>query len=178
MIDILAGEHLSHVGASRGVTYHRSAASYKGYRLVARHLQSFHERKSHEMSCREAVRGAVKADIECSFAAVYHLSDFRLVCHLRDKSARNEFFINSHSYFSFHFVHKIKKSLRTENRAEGELPRYHLCSLLSESQEHCAQRITHACGSTYYNCSASQLGDVFRRHAASPHSARRLSLPA
>ena len=35
-----------------------------------------------------------------------------------------------------------------------------------------------ACGSAYYNCSASQLGDVFRRHAASPHSARRLSLPA
>ena len=178
VIDILAGEHLSHVGASRGVAYHCSAAADKSYRLVASHLQSLHERKSHEMTCREAVCGAVKTNIECSFAAVYHLSDFRLVRHLRDKSARNEFFINSHSYFSFHFVHKIKKSLRTENRAEGELPRYHLCSLLSESQEHCAQRITHACGSTYYNCSASQLGDVFRRHAASPHSARRLSLPA
>jgi len=69
------------------------------------------------------------------------------------------------------------KSLRTENRAEGELPRYHLCSLLAEPQEHCALRITHACGSAY-SLSAAQLKDVFRRHAASPYSARRLSLPA
>ena len=102
VIDILAGEHLSHVGASRGVAYHCSAAADKSYRLVASHLQSLHERKSHEMTCREAVCGAVKTNIECSFAAVYHLSDFRLVRHLRDKSARDEFFVNSHSYFSFH----------------------------------------------------------------------------
>ena len=129
------------------------------------------------MTCREAVCGAVKTDIKRGLAVVDHLFDFRFVRHLRDKSARDELFINSHSYFSFHFVHKIKKPPH-ENRAEGELPRYHLCSLLSESQEHCALRITHACGSAYYNCSASQLGDVFRRPAASPHSARRLSLPA
>ena len=109
MIDILAGEHLSHVGASRGVAYHCSAAADKSYRLVASHLQSLHERKSHEMTCREAVCGAVKTDIKRGLAVVDHLFDFRLVRHLRDKSARDEFFVNSHSYFSFHFVHKIKK---------------------------------------------------------------------
>ena len=109
VIDILAGEHLSHVGTSRGVTYHCGTAADKSYRLVARHLKSLHERKSHEMTCREAVCGAVKADIKRGLAVVDHLFDFRFVRHLRDKSARDELFINSHSYFSFHFVHKIKK---------------------------------------------------------------------
>ena len=61
------------------------------------------------MACGKAVCGAVKADIKRGLAVVDHFFDFRFVRHLRDKSARDELFINSHSYFSFHFVHKIKK---------------------------------------------------------------------
>ena len=40
--DILSGEHLSHIGATGGVTNHSGAATNESNGVISRHLQAFH----------------------------------------------------------------------------------------------------------------------------------------
>ena len=96
MIDIRAGQHLTHVGASGGVADHGGAAADKSDGLVARLLQTLHQRQRHEMAGGQAVRRAVKTDVENGLAGVHHRADLFLVGHLGDEAAGDKFFINSH----------------------------------------------------------------------------------
>ena len=100
VVDILLGEHLPHIGTARGVADHGGAAADEGDRLVARHLQTLHQGQRHEMTCRQRVRRAVKADVERGLAVVDHLADLFLIGDLCDEAAGHQFFVNSH-FFSF-----------------------------------------------------------------------------
>ena len=97
VVDILLGEHLPHIGAAGGVTDHGGAAADEGDGLVARHLQALHQSQGHEMTRRQRIRRAVKADVEGGFAVVDHLTDLFLVGDLCDQATGHQLFINSHS---------------------------------------------------------------------------------
>ena len=94
------GHHLSEVGSSGRVAYHCGSSAHKGYRLVACHLESLHQAKSHEVSHMERIRRRVESDIKRRLAVVNKLSDFFLVCHLSDKTSGDKFLINLHLSFS------------------------------------------------------------------------------
>ena len=97
VVDILLGEHLPHIGAAGGVTDHGGAAADEGDGLVARHLQALHQGQGHEMTRRQRVRCAVKADVKGSLAVVDHFTDLFLVGDLCDQATGHQLFINSHS---------------------------------------------------------------------------------
>ena len=101
VVDVLLGEHLPHIRTAGGVADHGGAASDQGDGLVTSHLQTLHQGQSHEMSSRQRVRRAVKADVERGLAVVDHLADLILVGDLRDQTAGHQFLINSHV---FHFL--------------------------------------------------------------------------
>ena len=96
VVDIFLCEHFAHIRAPGGVAYHGRATAYEGKRLVARHLQAFHERKSHKMTCREAVGGAVKADVELCLSLIYHCADLGFVCDLCYQTACLQLVVNIH----------------------------------------------------------------------------------
>ena len=96
MIYIFDGKHFAHIGASGRVAYHGRSAADKGNRLVSRHLKTFHKRQRHKMSCGKAVCGAVKADVELCFSAVYHAAYLCLIGNLSDKAARKQLVVNCH----------------------------------------------------------------------------------
>ena len=101
VVDVLLGEHSAHIGAAGGVSDHGGAAADEGDGLVARHLQTLHQRQRHEMAGGEAVGRAVKADVEGSLAVVDHLADVVFVGDLGDQAAGLQFFINLHDFRSF-----------------------------------------------------------------------------
>ena len=96
VVDILAGEHLSHIAASAWVADHGRAAADKGDGLIARLLKSLHQGERHKMSGGEAVRSAVEAYIKGRLSGVDHRPDLLLVRDLSDKSSFHKFFINAH----------------------------------------------------------------------------------
>ena len=107
VLDVLTGQHLAHIGSARGVADHGGAAADQGDRLVARHLQALHQRQRHEVPCRQAVRRAVKADIERRLARVDHRLDLFLVGQLGEKSSCFQFVKNGHLSFSVFIYEKF-----------------------------------------------------------------------
>ncbi len=105
MVDILLGEHFSHVASAGGVADHTCAAAEKGDRSVACHLESFHKAESHEMTYMEAVGCRVKANVENGLTVVDKLLDFVFVRDLSNESAGNKFVIDCH--FDVSFLTKI-----------------------------------------------------------------------
>ena len=59
----------------------------QGDRLVACHLQTFHQAQCHEMSYMKAVCGRVKTDIENGFSFVDQFFDLFFVCNLGDQTS-------------------------------------------------------------------------------------------
>ena len=96
MLDHLRGHHLSHVGTSGRIADHTGTATDEGDRLVACHLQTFHQAKCHEVTNVQAVCSRVKADIKGCFAFIYHFFDFFFICNLGDKTAGYQLFITVH----------------------------------------------------------------------------------
>ena len=101
VVDIRLGKHLTHIGTSRRIADHRGTAADKCNRLVARHLQALHKRERHEVTGRQAVRRAVKADIKASLSVVDQVADLLFIGDLRDKAAPDKLFVNLHRSFSF-----------------------------------------------------------------------------
>ena len=101
MVDIRLGEHLTHIGTSRGIADHRGTAADERNRLVARHLQALHKRERHEVTGRQAVRRAVKADIKASLSVVDQVADLLFIGDLRDQATPDKLFVNLHRCFSF-----------------------------------------------------------------------------
>ncbi len=93
VVDVLPGEHFPHIGAAGGVADHGGAAADEGDGLVARLLQALHKGQGHEVARREAVGGAVKADVEGGLARVDHLANFVLVGDLGDQPPGRQFFV-------------------------------------------------------------------------------------
>ena len=93
VVDVLPGEHFPHIGAPGGVADHGGAAADQGDGLVSRLLQALHEGQGHEVARRQAVSGAVKADVEGGLARVDHLADFVLVGDLGDQPPGRQFFV-------------------------------------------------------------------------------------
>ena len=96
VLDGLLGQHLAHVGTAGGVSDQRGAVADEGDGLVARHLQALHQGQGHEMTRRQRVRRAVKADVKGSLAVVDHFTDLFLVGDLCDQATGHQLFINSH----------------------------------------------------------------------------------
>ena len=107
VVDIRLGEHLTHIGAARGIADHRGTPADERDRLVAGHLQAFHERERHEVTGRQAVRRAVKADIKASLSVVDQVVDLLLIGDLRDKAAPDKLFVNLHQSVSFLFFFRV-----------------------------------------------------------------------
>ena len=121
VVDVGLGEHLAHIVATRGVSDHGRAAADERNGLVARHLESFHQAQRHEVADVQAIRRAVKADVERRLAVVDEVADLLLVRHLRDQAARLELFINSHllipPVFLFYFISDILRRFRIAKNA-------------------------------------------------------------
>ena len=96
VVDVLLGEHLAHVRAAGGVADHGRAAADEGDGLVSGLLQALHQRQGHEVTGGQAVRRAVKANIEGGLAGVHHFADLIFVCHLGDQTPGDQFFVNTH----------------------------------------------------------------------------------
>ena len=96
VVNVLLGEHLAHIRAARGVADHGRAAADERDRLVARHLESLHQRQCHKVAGRQAVGRAVKANVELGLARVDHFADLFLVRDLRKQPARLQLFVNTH----------------------------------------------------------------------------------
>jgi len=101
VIDVFLSEHLTHIGTTGGVTDHGGAAADEGDRLVAGHLQALHKAKSHEVTYMQAVCGTVKTNVEGCVTGIDKIGNLFLVSYLGNKTAGNEFFINSHFSFSY-----------------------------------------------------------------------------
>ena len=99
MVDLLAGQHFSHIGSSGRVTDHGGAAADQGDRFVSCHLHPFHQGQCHEVTCGQTVCGAVESDIERCFSIVYQVSDFIFVGYLCQKASGDQFVINLHFVF-------------------------------------------------------------------------------
>ena len=109
VVDVLRGEHLAHIGATRGITDHSGTAANEGNGTVPCHLQALHQRQGHKVTGRQAIGCAVKANIEGRLALIDHFFDFFFIGNLRNKSAGNQLFINLHSLSPFFFFpNKIK----------------------------------------------------------------------
>ena len=93
VVDGLAGQHLAHVSAAGRVTDHGRAAADQGDGLIPGLLQALHQGKRHEMPCGQAVRRAVKSDVEGRLSFVDQFLDLFFVGHLRDQSACDQFVI-------------------------------------------------------------------------------------
>ncbi len=78
---------LTHIGTAGGVADHGGAAADQGNGLVACHLQALHQAQGHKVAHVQAVRRAVKADVEGGLAVVDHLADLFFVRHLGDQTA-------------------------------------------------------------------------------------------
>ena len=96
MLDHLRGHHLSHVGTSGRIADHAGTAANEGDRLVACHLQTFHQAQCHEMTNMQAICGRVESNVEGCFSFVYHLFDFFFVCNLGNEAAGYQLFITVH----------------------------------------------------------------------------------
>ncbi|EJX02276.1 membrane protein [gut metagenome] len=107
MVDVFSGKHFAHIGSAGGIADHGSTTTDKGYGLVSGHLKAFHKSKSHKVTCGKAVSSAVKANIEFSFAVIYHFPYFFLICHLSDKSTLYQLFVDFHLLFSCPFIFLI-----------------------------------------------------------------------
>ena len=71
------------------------AAADQGDGLVARHLQPLHQAQGHEVAHVQAVRRAVKADIERGLAVVHQFPDLLLIGDLGNESPGLQFFVNT-----------------------------------------------------------------------------------
>ena len=80
------------------------AAADESDGLVACHLQALHQAQRHEMTYMEGICGRVKAYIECCLAVVDKIFYLFLICHLRNQSAGNQFFINTHLHFLLYII--------------------------------------------------------------------------
>ena len=96
VVDVLLGQHLAHIVAAGGVTDHGGAAADQGDGLVARHLEPLHQAQGHEVAHVQAVRRAVKADIEGGLAVVHQFPDLLLIGDLGNESPGFQFFVNTH----------------------------------------------------------------------------------
>ena len=129
VVNIFLGEHLAHIRAARGVADHGRAAADERDRLVARHLETLHQRQRHKVAGRQAVGRAVKADVELCLSRVDHFADFFLIRDLRQQAARLQLFVNTHfssSYVHFHLIFGHSRALPGNKkrplsvRTEGE----------------------------------------------------------
>ena len=87
MLDRLRCQHLAHIRTSGRIADHAGAAAKYCDRLVACHLQTFHQAQCHEMTYMKAVCGRVKTDIENSFSFVDQFFDLFFVCNLGDQAS-------------------------------------------------------------------------------------------
>ena len=121
VVNILLGEHLAHIRAARGVADHGRAAADERDRLVARHLETLHQRQRHKVAGRQAVGRAVKADVELGLARVDHFADLFLIRDLRKQAARLQLFVNTHllipPVFLFYFISDILRRFRIAKNA-------------------------------------------------------------
>lgn len=145
VVDLLAGQHFSHIGSSGRVTDHGGAAADQGDRFVSCHLHPFHQGQCHEVTCGQTVCGAVESDIERCFSIVYQVSDFIFVGYLCQKASGDQFVINLHFVFLLFsvdfrvcvtvwdqsFLYKKTPVLSDSKDESPYLPCYHLTSQLS-----------------------------------------------
>ena len=145
VVDLLAGQHFSHIGSSGRVTDHGGAAADQGDRFVSCHLHPFHQGQCHEVTCSQTVCGAVESDIERCFSIVYQVSDFIFVGYLCQKASGDQFVINLHFVFLLFsvdfrvcvtvwdqsFLYKKTPVLSDSKDESPYLPCYHLTSQLS-----------------------------------------------
>ena len=79
VVDLLRGHHGPQIAPARGIPDHTRAAPHQGDGPVARHLQTLHQAKRHEMSHMEAVCRGIKTDIESRFSIIDQFLDLLLV---------------------------------------------------------------------------------------------------
>ena len=96
MVDVFLGQHLAHVRAPGGIADHGRAAADERDRAVACHLKPLHQAQRHEVTDMQRVCRAVKANVERRLAVVDHVADVLFIRHLRNQTARLQFFVNTH----------------------------------------------------------------------------------
>ena len=96
MLNGLRRHHASHIAASGGVADVARAAADEDDGAVARHLQALHQAQRHEVTDMQRVCRAVKANVERRLAVVDHVADVLFIRHLRNQTARLQFFVNTH----------------------------------------------------------------------------------
>ena len=99
VVDVLLGQHLAHIGTARRVTDHCRAAANQGNGAVAGLLQALHQGQGHKVTGSQAVRRAVKANVERGLAVVDDLLDLLLVGDLGNQAAGLQFVINRHEFY-------------------------------------------------------------------------------
>jgi len=87
VVNVLDGEHLAHVCPAGRVSDQGRAAADERDGTVACGLKALHESERHKVTGGQAVRRAVKADVEGRFSVVDHLTDQLLVGDLGDQAA-------------------------------------------------------------------------------------------
>ena len=119
--NILLGQHLAHIGTARGVADHGGTAADQGNGLIASHLQALHQGQGHKMACSQAVRSAVKANVESGLAVVDEVNDL-IVGDLGHQTACLQFFVKGHGIILLfcRAEDKRKRPLPKMNLAEGE----------------------------------------------------------
>ncbi len=122
VVDVLLGEHFSHIRAARRVADHGRAAADERDRLVACHLEAFHQRQCHKVPCRQAVSRAVKADVELGLACIDHFADLVLVRDLRQQAACLQFFVDSHGLWFLPYRIDLNFRTRRTLRAKQKRP--------------------------------------------------------
>ena len=96
VVDVFLGQHLAHVRAPGGIADHGRAAADERDRAVACHLKPLHQAQRHEVTDMQRVCRAVKANVERRLAVVDHVADVLFIRHLRNQTARLQFFVNTH----------------------------------------------------------------------------------
>ncbi len=96
MVDHLHGHHFTQVLSAGRVADHAGAAADQGDGLVACHLQTLHQKQSHEMPNVKRIRCGIESDIEGSFAVIDELSDFLFTGDLCKQTSCLQFFIDLH----------------------------------------------------------------------------------
>ena len=126
MVDGFLGEHFAHVALAGWVADHTCAATKQRNRHVPSFLHPGHHHDLDKMAYMQAVCGWIETDVERNLVIIQQISNFFLICRLRDQTTRFQFVVYAHVSSSIFCIGgKRKRPLRFFAEG-GEIPRYHL----------------------------------------------------
>ncbi len=79
VLNILIGQHLTHIGTARGITYGAGTTTYQADRTMASPLHMGHDHQAQEMAYMKAVCRWIKAYIKGDLFIGQHVANFFLI---------------------------------------------------------------------------------------------------